>query len=207
MSSLTLILMNRPARWALLVPTLLFCCSALAQHAEPTEPELFKRDQVAEQLRLETLRFNAAAQAVEDDARYPSLTRTAVYLGVELDDLLVSEASVQIDERPDITVKFERSLAIALLRSKGLQRLMLANLDPGPHRVRLTITGQYASASEGDEPVVLQRIVEFDKLPKTTSVVFRAMLTKPVRRDAGSSSIVRLVSQPHLDAQVLREQP
>lgn len=199
--------MNRPARWALLAPTLLCWCTAFAQHAAPTEPELLKRDQVAEQLRLETLRFNAAAQAVEDEVRYPGLTRTAVYLGVELDDLLVSEASVQIDERPVVTVKIDEAQALALQRSEGLKRLLLANLDPGPHRVHLRMTGQYASAKEGAEPVVMEHAVEFDKLPKTTSVVFRARWTKPGGQAQRSAFIRTSGSRRGLDAQVLREQP
>ncbi len=199
--------MNRPVRWALIAPALLCFGPALAQHAAPTEPALLERDQVTEQLRLETLRFNAAAQAVEDDVRYPPLTRTAVYLGVELDDLLVSEAAIQIDDRPTVTVKFERSQAVALLRSRGLQRLMLANVDLGTHRARLSLTGQYASADADAAPVVMERTVEFDKLPKTTSVVFRALRTKPVRGQAGKAFIERIVSRPDLDVQILREQP
>lgn len=199
--------MNRLARWTFAVPPLLLCCAALAQQSAPPPPELIERDRVAEQLRLESIRFGAAAQAVEDDALYPDFTRTSVYLGVELPGLMVSEATIRINDRPPVTVEVNDTEAYALLQSGGLKRMLRANLPPGAHSVHVLVKGKMNYAKGEAADFAMEETFDFDKAPKPTSILLYATRTESIRGRPGRTFREGVRSQPALDARVFREQP
>lgn len=168
---------------------------------------MLERDQIAEQLRLEAIRFGAAAQAVEDEALYPSVTRTSVYLGVELPGLMLSEATIRINDRPPVTIELNESEAYALLQSGGLKRALRANLPPGAHSIHFSVKGKmnYAKGEEAD--FAMEESFDFDKAPRPTSILLYATRTESIRGRPGRAYREGVRSQPTLDARVVREQP
>lgn len=163
--------------------------SASAQHQAPVDPELLQHDQVIQTLRYETLRLNAAAQAVEDEQRYPPRTRASIYLAVDIAQLLLSEVTVRIGERPPVRVELRDEQARALLISGGLQRLLRANLEPGDHRVEITALGTYADRDEADADAefTLTDAVTFTKGPVPAAVTF----TLEMERTKAASGRIR----------------
>lgn len=171
------------------VSALLWSLSAPAQHQAPVDPELLDHDRVIQTLRYETLRLNAAAQAVEDEQRYPPRTRASVYLAVDIAQLLLSEVTVRIGERPPVRIELRDEQARALLISGGMQRLLRANLEPGDHRVEITASGKYADRDEADADATftLTDAVTFTKGPVPAAVTF----TLEMERTKASSGRIR----------------
>lgn len=130
--------------------------SAFGLQPPPPDPELIRLDQTVQRLREEIIRLNLEAQAVEDDLLYPRASRASFLLGVARSRLLVSNITLQIDNRPAVPYSFEQDEAASLVRSGGLQRVMRANLEPGTHRLSLKVEGRFEDDKVDTEPFVAE---------------------------------------------------
>lgn len=139
---------------------------AAAPVPPPPDPEQLKLDGAIQGLKDEILSFNRDAQLVENDVLYPAHSRASIYLGVKIGALLMKTVSIAVDDRPAQTYTYSDPQARALLISEGLHRLVQISLEPGPHRLTVDYTAQYADADKDDKPVTGHYEAIFDKRPR-----------------------------------------
>lgn len=117
------------------------------------DEEALRLDQQVQVLKDEVLEFNREAQRAEDAVLFPAHSRLSIYVGVRVSGLLAREVTVSLDDGAPQTYTYEDRDAKALLGNQHLQRVLRANVEPGPHRIRVSFTGEWADADEDDEPV------------------------------------------------------
>lgn len=138
-----------------------------------------KLDQAIQDFKHELVAFNADAQHVEDAILYPDHSRLAVYLTVRIPGLLLKDVSVSLDNGPAQTLTYSDRDAKALLAEPHAQRILLANIAPGAHRIRLTYSGQLADAEPETPPVTGSHEAVFDKDHQPAELEFR--ISRPYR--------------------------
>lgn len=131
--------------------------------APPPDPEQLKLDGAIQGLKDEILDFNREALAVENDVLYPLHTRASLYFGVRVGALLVKTLSIAVDDGTPLTYTYSDADARALLNSEGLHRVMRLSLEPGPHRISVDYTAQFADADADDAPISGHYEAIFDK--------------------------------------------
>lgn len=154
---------GRKAPGAAFAVALFVAAPAFAAQLPPPDENALKLDQTIQALKAEVVEFAAAAQAVEDAVRYPDYSRVSAYLGVRINGLLLTESSVAIDDQPPETYSYDERDARALLSEGNLQRILRTNVEPGPHRIRVSVTGRIADADADDPPVTDTYEAIFDK--------------------------------------------
>jgi hypothetical protein len=117
--------------------------SVLAGAADPALAQTQLDDEV-QTLKRAVLQMESEMQAVETALLHPPQTRVTLFLGVQINHLLLETLSLQIDDQPAVVHTYTEQQAKNLLKSKGLQRLAPLNAAPGPHRLRVSYTGRYA---------------------------------------------------------------
>lgn len=152
-------------RKALILMAAALSTFSVGAQTAPTRPdaEALRLDQVLQTLKDELLLIEQNAQTVEDELVYPPHSRVAVYLGMRISGLLLKTVSIKIDEGPAQDIRFTDNEAKALITSRGLKRLLLANVAPGRHRIRVDFSGQFADAEPGAAPVTGSYQAIFDK--------------------------------------------
>lgn len=143
---------------------------ALAATPPPPDPEQLKLDGAIQGLKDEVLNLNREALWVENEVLYPQHTRANIYFGVRVGGLLIKTLSISIDDGEAQTHSYTDAEARALLTSESLHRVLRTSLEPGPHRVSVQYTAQFADADEGDAPITGQYDAIFDKRSRTAEL-------------------------------------
>lgn len=123
-----------------------------ALHAAEVPAEQRQLDQRVQSLKTAVLQVEREARDIEQALLHPPQTRVTLFLGVQINQLLLETLSVQIDDQPAVSHHYDELQARNLLKSKGLQKLPALNIGPGPHRLRVEYTGRYADARPEDAP-------------------------------------------------------
>ncbi|MDD3762004.1 MAG: hypothetical protein PHP86_01760 [Nevskiales bacterium] len=148
--------------------TLLLCSwtaisfAASAQQSDTAERAV-RLDQSIQALKDEVIELNREALAVENSTLVPDYLRVSVYLRVDVPGLLLQQVTVAIDDQTPTVYHYDEHDARALLKENALQRVMSTTVAPGPHRIRLSYTGQYAGAKDDAAPVTDRYEALFDK--------------------------------------------
>lgn len=129
----------------------------------PPDAEQLKLDGAIQGLKDEILDFNREALAVENEILYPLHTRANIYFGVRVGALLMKSLSITVDDGEPRTYTYSDPEARALLSSEGLHRVMRVSLEPGPHRISVDYTAQFADADADDAPITGHYEAIFDK--------------------------------------------
>ncbi len=135
----------------------------LAMAAESETESTLRLDQNIQVLKDEAVLFNRDAQLAEEELTYPPHSRVDVYVSVETAALLMQKITVSVDSRDKVSYDYTEYDALALLRSKGLQRLVRYNVAKGSHRLRASYVAQYADAKPDDKPLEGEAELVFDK--------------------------------------------
>lgn len=153
--------LSRPALAFLLA----LAWTATPAQSVPQQPDelVIQNDQVIQALKDEVLEFSREAQAVEDEVLFPAHSRLSIYLGVRVTGLLLNEVTLSIDDLPPQKVTYDDRGARALLSEGNLQRLLRANIAPGPHRVRVSFSGRFYDDKPDEPPLTDQYEAIFDK--------------------------------------------
>jgi hypothetical protein len=117
--------------------------SVPAGAADPADTQTQLNGEV-QALKRAVLQMEAELQTAETALLHPPQTRITLFLGVQINHLLLETLSLQIDDQPAVVHTYTEQQAKNLLKSKGLQRLPPLNAAPGPHRLRVAYTGRYA---------------------------------------------------------------
>ena len=137
---------------------------------EPPQPtaEAIALDETIQGLKDEALELSRELQQLEDSYAYPPHSALSVYVGSATGEVLLSEISVSIDDGPATRYGYNDREARALL-AKGLHRVLRTNVEPGPHRVRIEMTGR--SFKDANAPIVSERAEGiFDKDERETEL-------------------------------------
>lgn len=113
------------------------------QAAEPPQPttEAIALDEAIQGLKDESLELNRELQQLEDNYGYPPHSALSVYLGSVAPSAFITEVSVSLDDGPYTRYTYSEREARALF-DKGLHRVLRANVAPGPHRLRVEMSGK-----------------------------------------------------------------
>ncbi|MDP3857415.1 MAG: tetratricopeptide repeat protein [Stagnimonas sp.] len=111
--------------------------------AEPPQPtaEAIALDEAIQGLKDESLELNRELQQLEDNYAYPPHSALSVYLGSVAPAAFITEVAVSLDDGPYTRYTYNEREARAL-RDKGLHRVLRANVEPGPHRIRVEMSGR-----------------------------------------------------------------
>lgn len=103
----------------------------------PTVAEL---DAAAQAIKLDVLDLEADLMALERDLRYPAVTRWTVFVTMgEAASLAIEEIALQLDGEVVANHRYSEAQQSSLSK-RGAHRLHIANLDPGRHRITVTLT-------------------------------------------------------------------
>lgn len=143
-------------------------CSLTAAAATPptVEETSIKLDGIIETLKKDAVEFNSEAQDIEQTVLYPAQTRTSVYVSCNVSKLLLQNVTVTIDEGKPVRYDYDDRAAKALLLSDGMHRILLTNVEPGSHRIRVEFRAQFADADAGDTPLTGRFEESFEKTRK-----------------------------------------
>jgi hypothetical protein len=145
---------------------------AVAASAQDTAERAIRLDQTIQALKDEVIELSREAQAVENAAIIPEHRRLSVYLKVAVSGLLLEEVGIAIDDQPAEVYHYDEFDARALLGEHALQRVLRTSVEPGPHRIRMSVKGQYADAKPDDPPVTDSYEAIFDKSQRETELEF-----------------------------------
>lgn len=138
-------LMNRPACQIIGVILALTMIPAIA--AEPdAESELRELDQATQNLKQEMLDLEAELTDLEQDINYPAPRRWTVFFTMDpaMTDFTLDAVELSVDGTV-VTRHRYSAQERAALADEGAQKLFVAGLDPGPHRVRVRFDGEMDS--------------------------------------------------------------
>ncbi|TJY60979.1 hypothetical protein E4T66_10055 [Sinimarinibacterium sp. CAU 1509] len=150
----------------------IFSLSASAAQPDLTERAL-RLDQNIQALKDEIIEFNREAQAVENETLVPDHLRLSVYLSVGVGGLLLTEAAITVDDKAPEIYRYDETDARALLDDAAVQRVLITTVMPGPHRIRMTVNGNFANAKPGDAPITQSYEAIFDKDDQEAELEFR----------------------------------
>ena len=139
--------------WAL---SLMLGAATLAHADTPTpggDSETHQLDVEIQQYKQQALDINRDALNAEEDYLYPIYTRLAVGVSVNVSGLLLHEVKLSLDGGQPVDYTFENTESIALLKSKGLDRLMRANAANGQHRLHAEFEASFADSKPNDPPL------------------------------------------------------
>jgi hypothetical protein len=161
-----------PARGFVFSALVIFCLPASAAEPDISERAL-RLDQNIQALKDEIIEFNREAQAVENETLVPDHLRLSVYLGVGVGGLLLTEAAITVDDRAPEIYRYDETDARAMLDDDAVQRVMVTTVTPGPHRIRMKVTGNFADAKPEDAPITQSYDAIFDKDQQEAELEFR----------------------------------
>lgn len=116
-------------------------------------------DEQVQQLKEEVLRIDQELKRLEERLVYPSSSQMVLFLSVEpAQGFSLDSISVRLDEQPFSSHVYGYRELEALLDG-GVQRLRVANVTAGTHRLDVTIAGVTAYDGEFE----LSEHFEFDK--------------------------------------------
>lgn len=105
-------------------------------------------DEQVQQLKEEVLRIDQELRRLEERLVYPSSSQMALFLSVEpAEDFNLDSIEVRLDDEPFTSHVYEFRELEALLDG-GVQRLRVANVTAGAHRLEVTIDGVTAYDSD-----------------------------------------------------------
>jgi hypothetical protein len=139
---------------------------AVAASAQDTAERAIRLDQTIQALKDEVIELSREAQAVENAAIIPEHRRLSVYLKVAVSGLLLEEVGIAIDDQPAEVYHYDE------FDARALQRVLRTSVEPGPHRIRMSVKGQYADAKPDDPPVTDSYEAIFDKSQRETELEF-----------------------------------
>jgi hypothetical protein len=144
---------------------MLLAASMGAHAAEPVAVDegALALDQTVQSLKDEAIQFNRDARIAEETFLYPPQTRLAVYVSNGLGNLLLESIAVTVDNGAAVTYRYGDKDARALLEPGAMQRLLLSNVERGPHRLRVSYVGKFVDGDEELETVEGQYEAVFDK--------------------------------------------
>jgi len=142
---------------------LLILASGPVAAADPDDATIQRLDRDIQVLKDEALLFNRDAQLAEEELTYPAHSRVDVYVSVETAALLMQKITISVDGRDKVVYDYSETDALALLRSKGMQRLVRYNVGKGSHRLRASYVAQYADAKPEEQPITGEAELVFDK--------------------------------------------
>lgn len=122
-----------------------------------------KFDKTLQGLKQDVLDFNRDASAFERDALYPAYSRVAIYLGVRVNNLLVQQITLSIDNGEPHKVEYTDKQSRALFLGSNIDRLIYANVPPGPHRLHVEYVAQYDRSNPDAKPITGSYDAFFDK--------------------------------------------
>lgn len=162
-----------------LLAALLALAPIAVQASVETDERALNLDQSIQAFKDEVLDFSREAQNIEDDVMYPAHSRLSVYLSVRIPGLLLKEVSVSVDQSPPQVITYTDRNARAMLADLHLQRILLASVTPGAHRIRFRYSGQMMDAKEGAPPVGGEFEAVFDKDSRETEL--EIVISRPNR--------------------------
>lgn len=131
----------------LLSATLAWSGVVTAADAEQTRRQQGLDEQV-QQLKEEVLQIDQELKRLEERLVYPSSSQVALFLSLEpAPDFSLDSIKVRLDEQP-FTSHIYSYRELEALRDGGVQRLRVANVTAGPHRLEVTIAGATAADDE-----------------------------------------------------------
>lgn len=138
---------------------------AHVQAREPGAPDeaAISLDQAVQALKDESIQFNRDAQMAQDEFLYPPQTHLSVFVSNRVENLLLDRISVSIDGGAPVNYVYDELDSRALLEDNALQRLVLANVARGPHRITAVFSGHFGDAKDGAKPVTDRFEAVFDK--------------------------------------------
>lgn len=105
-------------------------------------------DEQVQQLKEEVLRIDQELQRLEERLVYPSSSQMALFLSLEPSPgFSLDSVSVRLDEQPFTSHVYAYRELEALLDG-GVQRLRVANVTAGTHRLEVTVSGMTADDAE-----------------------------------------------------------
>lgn len=128
-------------------------CSVAAAAAEEEDATTRRQqslDEEVQELKGEVLRIDQELKRLEERLVYPSSSQVALFLSVEpAEDFSLDAVEVRLDDRAFTSHVYEYRELEALLDG-GVQRLRVANVTAGSHRLAVTIRGVAADQIEYD---------------------------------------------------------
>ncbi|MDT0634974.1 hypothetical protein [Spectribacter hydrogenoxidans] len=134
--------MNRPA--CQIIGVILALTMIAATAAKPdAEIELRELDQATQNLKQEMLDLEAELTDLEQEISYPAPRRWTVFFTVDpaMTDFMLDAVELSVDGTV-VTRHRYSDQERAALANQGAQKLFIAGLNPGPHRVRVRFEGQ-----------------------------------------------------------------
>lgn len=141
------------------VAVLLAPAGMLAAEEDARTRQQQSLDEEVQTLKEEVLRIDQELKRLEERLVYPSSSQVAVFLSVEpAEEFSLDSVDVRLDDRPFTSHVYEYRELEALLDG-GVQRLRVANVTAGTHRLAVTIRGVAADDIEYD----VSQSFEFEK--------------------------------------------
>lgn len=135
-------------------------CSSAVLAADDTQTRRQQSvDEQVQQLKQEVLRIDQELQRLEERLVYPSSSQVALFLSLEpAPGFRLDSVSVRLDRQP-FTDHVYAYRELEALQDGGVQRLRVANVTAGTHRLEVTIRG--TAADDGEYGV--SETFEFEK--------------------------------------------
>lgn len=160
----------------------LFSFSAQAASTPTLEETTVKLDGLIESIKDEAVEFNREAQDIERTVLYPERTRTSIYVSNRISQLVLHHITISIDGGQPVRHDFSEASAKALLISDGFYRVLMTNLEPGPHRIKADIRGRFADDAPEDPAVVASFEQEFEKTRRPAELELRVARNTRISR-------------------------
>lgn len=136
-------------------------------------------DEEVQQLKEEVLRIDQELQRLEERLVYPASSQMVLFLSVEhAEDFSLDSVDVRLDDNPFTSHIYEYRELEALLDG-GVQRLRVANVATGTHRLEVTIGGVAAN----DREYAVSESFEFEKTSGPRLIELRVVDTNSPRPD------------------------
>ena len=159
---------------------LIAACSlplGIAQALAPVADEQSRMlDAEIQLLKSDMLSMASEIASLDKQIRCPEESCVSVYATVRLSGFLLDEMEVTVDDGTPVRYAYNGSESRAMLNG-GAHRLLSTNLEPGPHRLRVTMRGRYGDAKVDDPPEQATTEVAFVKSLKELHLLV------PVKRE------------------------
>lgn len=126
---------------------------ARAVEPAPADEGAITLDQTVQAVKDETVQFNRDALMAEEAFLFPPQTRLSVYVSTRLKNVLLTDINVILDDAEPVIYRYGDKDSRALLVKGALQRLLMTNVERGPHRLRVSFNGNYVSGDDEPEPL------------------------------------------------------
>lgn len=133
--------MSRTLATAAMAAALAWSIVAVAAEDDARARRQQSLDEQVQELKAEVLRIDQELTRLEERLVYPSSSQMALFLSVEpAEEFSLDSVDVRLDDRPFTSHVYDYRELEALLDG-GVQRLRVANVTAGAHRLAVTIRG------------------------------------------------------------------